>query len=48
MATNKVNIESFRTYPDGYKPSISDDQVLDLSDFTVSLPDNDPHRYRQV
>jgi len=26
MATNKVNIESFRTYPDGYKPSISDDQ----------------------
>ena len=31
MATNKVNIESFRTYPDGYKPSISDDQVLVLS-----------------
>ena len=31
MATNKVNIESFRTYRDGYKPSISDDQVLALS-----------------
>ena len=38
MATNKVNIESFRTYPDGYKPSISDDQVLALSDFTVPWP----------
>merc|ERR1712062_570700 len=25
MATNKITIESFRTYPDGYKPSISDE-----------------------
>ena len=31
MATNKINIESFRTYPDGYKPSIQDEQEFVIS-----------------
>jgi len=26
LAQNKINFGAFRTYPDGYKPSISDDQ----------------------